>query len=43
MNIEELREYCLSIKGATEDMPFDNEKNDVRIFVHIECYLTDFT
>lgn len=22
MDIEELREYCLSIKGATEDMPF---------------------
>lgn len=23
MNIEELREYCLSLKGATEDFPFD--------------------
>lgn len=23
MNIEELREYCLSKKGATEDFPFD--------------------
>jgi len=23
MNIEELREYCLSKPGATEDMPFD--------------------
>lgn len=23
MNIEELREYCLSIKGATESFPFD--------------------
>ncbi len=22
MNIEELREYCLSVKKATEDMPF---------------------
>lgn len=24
MNIEELREYCLSIKGATESFPFDD-------------------
>lgn len=23
MNIEELREYCLSLPGAAEDMPFD--------------------
>ena len=23
MNIEELREYCLSVKGATECFPFD--------------------
>ena len=23
MNIEELREYCLSKKGAGEDFPFD--------------------
>ena len=23
MNIEELREYCLSLKGVTEDFPFD--------------------
>ena len=26
MNIEELREYCLSIKNATEDMPFKEEE-----------------
>ena len=25
MNIEELREYCLSLKEATEDMPFEDE------------------
>jgi len=25
MNIEELREYCLSQKNATEDMPFEDE------------------
>ena len=24
MNIEELREYCMSVKGATESMPFDD-------------------
>lgn len=24
MNIEELREYCLQIKGATESFPFDD-------------------
>jgi predicted DNA-binding protein (MmcQ/YjbR family) len=29
MNIEELREFCLSIKEATEDMPFGD---DVLIF-----------
>ncbi|GBD87715.1 hypothetical protein BMS3Abin03_01649 [bacterium BMS3Abin03] len=25
MNVEELREYCLNKKGATEDFPFDEE------------------
>lgn len=25
MNIEELRTYCLSLKGVTEDFPFDEE------------------
>ncbi len=25
MNIEELREFCLSLKGAEESMPFDDE------------------
>lgn len=24
MNLEELREYCLSVKGATESFPFDD-------------------
>ena len=23
MNIEELRNYCLSLKGVTEEFPFD--------------------
>jgi len=25
MNIEEFREYCLSLKGTTEAMPFDDQ------------------
>lgn len=25
MNVEELREYCLSLKHAAEDMPFDED------------------
>jgi predicted DNA-binding protein (MmcQ/YjbR family) len=25
MNIEHLRDYCLSLKGATEALPFDNK------------------
>ncbi|WP_298551628.1 MmcQ/YjbR family DNA-binding protein [uncultured Algibacter sp.] len=25
MNIEQIREYCLSKKGTTEDFPFDND------------------
>jgi predicted DNA-binding protein (MmcQ/YjbR family) len=25
MNAEELREYCLSLKGTSEDLPFDDE------------------
>ncbi|MDR2038590.1 MAG: MmcQ/YjbR family DNA-binding protein [Bacteroidales bacterium] len=32
MNIEKLREYCLSIKDATEYMPFDDEYLIFRIF-----------
>jgi predicted DNA-binding protein (MmcQ/YjbR family) len=32
MNIEELREYCLSLKGATEDMPFDDDFLVFRVF-----------
>jgi predicted DNA-binding protein (MmcQ/YjbR family) len=32
MNIEELREYCLSLKNATEDMPFDDELLVFRVF-----------
>lgn len=25
MNVEEIREYCLSLKGVSEDMPFGND------------------
>ena len=32
MNIEELREYCLSLKDATEDMPFEDEYLMFRVF-----------
>lgn len=32
MNIEELREYCLSLKGVTEDMPFKDEYLMFRVF-----------
>ena len=32
MNIEELREYCLSLKEATEDMPFEDEYLIFRVF-----------
>ncbi len=32
MNIEELRKYCLSLKDATEDMPFEDEYLIFRIF-----------
>ena len=32
MNIEQIREYCLSFKNATEDMPFKDEYLIFRIF-----------
>jgi len=32
MNIEELREYCLSLKNTTEDMPFEDEYLIFRVF-----------
>ena len=32
MNIEELREYCLLQKNATEDMPFDDEILVFKVF-----------
>lgn len=39
MNIEEVREYCLSLPGATEDMPYGPDwvvfRVGGRIFLHI--------
>ena len=32
MNIEDLREYCLSLKNVTEDMPFGDEYLIFRVF-----------
>ena len=32
MNIEELRAYCLSVKNATEDMPFEDDLLVFRVF-----------
>ena len=32
MNIEQLREYCLSMKQATEDMPFGDEYLVFKVF-----------
>ena len=31
MNIEEIREYCLSLPMSTEDMPFDDEHLVLRV------------
>jgi predicted DNA-binding protein (MmcQ/YjbR family) len=39
MNIEELREYCLSRKGATEDFPFDEETLCIRVMNKIFAIL----
>ena len=37
MNIEDYREYCLSVKGATECMPFDEHTLVSRLW--IKCSL----
>jgi predicted DNA-binding protein (MmcQ/YjbR family) len=31
MNIEELREFCLSVKGATESMPFGDDSLVIKV------------
>ena len=40
MNIEELRDYCLSLKGATEDFPFDETTLVFKVVGKIFC-ITD--
>lgn len=40
MNIEELREYCLSLKGVTEDFPFDETTLVFKVAGKMFC-LTD--
>ena len=32
MHVEDLREYCISQKNATEDMPFDDETLVFKVF-----------
>lgn len=38
MNIEELREYCLSLLQATEDMPFDDETLVFKVGGRMFCF-----
>lgn len=40
MNIEELREYCLSIKGASESFPFDDSTLVFKIMNKMFAYLS---
>lgn len=40
MNIEELREYCLSLKGVSEDFPFDETTLVFKVAGKMFC-LTD--
>lgn len=37
MNIEELRDYCLSLKGVTEEMPFDDKVLVFKVMGKIFC------
>ena len=38
MNIEELREYCISVKGATESFPFDESTLVFKIMDRMFAY-----
>jgi predicted DNA-binding protein (MmcQ/YjbR family) len=40
MNIEELRDYCLSLKGVTEEFPFDETTLVFKVVGKIFC-ITD--
>ena len=37
MNIEELRDYCLSLKGVTEDFPFDENTLVFKVGAKMFC------
>ena len=39
MNIEELRDYCLSLKGVTEGFPFDETTLVFKVMNKIFCLL----
>jgi predicted DNA-binding protein (MmcQ/YjbR family) len=46
MNIEELRTYCLSLKGVTEEFPFDEETLVFKVIGKMFCLTSldsDFT
>lgn len=40
MNAEEFREYCLSLKGATEDLPFDDETLVFKVAGKMFCLMS---
>jgi predicted DNA-binding protein (MmcQ/YjbR family) len=40
MNIEELREYCLSVKGASESFPFDETTLVFKIIGKMFAYIS---
>ncbi len=40
MNIEDVREYCLSLPAVTEDLPFDEETLCLRVDNHIFAMLS---
>ena len=39
MNLEKLREYCLSKKGTSEDFPFDQDTLVIRVLGKIFAFL----
>ncbi len=40
MNIEEFREYCLSVNGATESFPFDEHTLVYKVMEKVFAYAT---
>ncbi|WP_029903448.1 MmcQ/YjbR family DNA-binding protein [Prevotella sp. 10(H)] len=39
MNVEELRDYCLSVKGATESLPFDDKTLVFKVVGRMFAYI----